>query len=94
MREAGDETQLGLTSRVLRVLLRLQGFFFTMLFVIVVLLFFCLFVLAMPRMPCGILVPQPGIKPVSPAWKHRVLTIGLPGNSRSSGFCTDIAESH
>ena len=30
---------------------------------------------------CGILVPQPGIKPVTPAWEHEVQTPGLPGKS-------------
>ena len=30
---------------------------------------------------CGILVPQPGIKPVSPALQDRFLTTGPPGKS-------------
>ena len=30
---------------------------------------------------CGILVPQPGIKPVSPALESRFLTTGPPGKS-------------
>ena len=30
-------------------------------------------------MSCGILVPQPGIKPVPPAVKYRVLATALPG---------------
>ena len=29
---------------------------------------------------CGILVPWPGIKPTSPAWKDRVLTLGHQGS--------------
>ena len=32
-------------------------------------------------MPCGILVPQPGIIPAPVHWKHRVLTTGMPGKS-------------
>ena len=31
---------------------------------------------------CGILVPQPGIKPESPALKGKGLTTGLPGKSQ------------
>ena len=34
-------------------------------------------------MACGILVPQPGIKPVSPSLRGRFLTTGLPGKSSS-----------
>ena len=34
--------------------------------------------------PCEILLPQPGIKPVNLQWKHRVLTTGLPENSPGS----------
>ena len=30
---------------------------------------------------CGILAPQPGIEPTSPAWEVEVLTTGLPGKS-------------
>ena len=33
---------------------------------------------------CGILVPQPGIKPALPALESRVLTTGLPGKSQLS----------
>ena len=32
---------------------------------------------------CRILFLQPGIKPAPLQWKHRVLTIGLPGNSHN-----------
>ena len=32
-------------------------------------------------MACGVLIPQPGIEPVPPKWKRRVLTIGPPGKS-------------
>ena len=32
-------------------------------------------------MACGILVPQPGIKPMSPALQGRFLTTGPPGKS-------------
>ena len=32
---------------------------------------------------CGILVPQPGIKPVSPAMQGRLSTTGPPGRSQS-----------
>ena len=32
-------------------------------------------------MACGILVPQPGIEPMSPALEGRVLTTGPPGKS-------------
>ena len=32
---------------------------------------------------CGILVPQPGAEPVSPALKDRFLTTGSPGKSSS-----------
>ena len=40
----------------------------------------------------GILVPQPGIEPVSLQWKLRVLTAGLPGNSQNtSGFNGDAS---
>ena len=30
---------------------------------------------------CGMLIPQPGIEPHSPQWKHVVLTTEPPGNS-------------
>ena len=36
---------------------------------------------AMHGMACGILVPQPGIKPASPALEGRFLTTGPPGKS-------------
>ena len=29
---------------------------------------------------CGILVPQPGIKPTLPGWEGKVLIKGPPGN--------------
>ena len=32
-------------------------------------------------MACGVLIPQPGIEPVPPKWKYRVLTIVSPGKS-------------
>ena len=38
--------------------------------------FFCL-------IPCGILVPQPGIEPTPLLWKHEILTTGRPGKSHS-----------
>ena len=34
----------------------------------------------------GILVPQPGIKPVSSTSESRILTTGLPGKSYHGGF--------
>ena len=34
----------------------------------------------------GILVPQPGMEPMSLQWKRRVLTIGLPGREFSPHF--------
>ena len=40
-------------------------------------------------MACGILVPQPGIKPAAPAWQGGFLTTGPPGkppNPRSLFF--------
>ena len=33
------------------------------------------------RAACGILVPQPGIKPMPLQWKRVVLTTGPPGKS-------------
>ena len=33
------------------------------------------------RVPCGILLPEPGIEPTSPALEGRVLTTGLPVKS-------------
>ena len=39
-------------------------------------------------MACGILVPQPGIKPLSPALEGRFLTIGPPGQSLLCHFKT------
>ena len=30
---------------------------------------------------CEILIPQPGIEPMTLQWKHGVLTTGLPGKS-------------
>ena len=33
-------------------------------------------------MVCGILAPQPGIQPASPAFQGRFLTIGSPGKSQ------------
>ena len=35
---------------------------------------------------CGILVPQPGIEPVSPALPGRFLTTGPPGKSPVKGL--------
>ena len=35
---------------------------------------------------CGILVPQPGIEPASPASENRFLTAGPPGKSHVRGF--------
>ena len=35
---------------------------------------------------CGILAPQPGIRPTAPAFEGKVLTIGPPGKSHE-GFC-------
>ena len=35
---------------------------------------------------CGILVPQPGIEPASPALEDRFLTTGPPGKSHVRGF--------
>ena len=43
-------------------------------FYFILFLFFC-------HMACGILVPQPGIEPVSLHWKHRVLNTGPTGRS-------------
>ena len=37
-------------------------------------------------MACGILVPWPGIKPMPPVVKHRVLTTVLPGKSLYGKF--------
>ena len=37
-------------------------------------------------MACGILVPQPGIKPVSPALEDVFLTTGPPGNCLSTSL--------
>ena len=34
------------------------------------------------REACGILAPQPGIEPATPALEGEVLTTGLPGTSR------------
>ena len=36
---------------------------------------------------CGILVPRPGIEPVSPAQEGRFSTTGPPGKSLAYGFC-------
>ena len=35
---------------------------------------------------CGTLVPQPGIEPESPAFKHGVLITGPPGESLPDMF--------
>ena len=35
---------------------------------------------------CGILVPQPGIEPTSPALQGGLLTTGSPGKSRKGNF--------
>ena len=35
---------------------------------------------------CGILTPQPGIKPTPPALEGKVLTTGLPGKSVPGSF--------
>ena len=39
------------------------------------------FTLWLRRTACVILIPQKGIEPRPPQWKHRVLTTGPPGNS-------------
>ena len=48
-------------------------------------------VVVVPRLSClaegGILVPGPGIKPVSPTLAGRFLTIGLSGKSLKRGSC-------
>ena len=36
--------------------------------------------------PCGILVPQPGIEPMSPTVEVQLLTTGPPGNSQKGLF--------
>ena len=41
---------------------------------------------------CGILVPQPGIEPASPALEGRFLTTGPPG--KSLGHLVNNADSH
>ena len=41
------------------------------------------------REACGILTPQPGIKPAPPALEGRVLTTGPPGKSLLCNFNTD-----
>ena len=38
---------------------------------------------------CGILLPRPGIKPVSPVSQGRFLTTGPPGKSHLKGLLTD-----
>ena len=38
----------------------------------------------------GIIVPQPGIEPASPALWGRLLTTGAPGNSLSYGFYLSV----
>ena len=35
---------------------------------------------------CGILIPRPGIKPMSPALEHRLLTTGPPEKSQQHQF--------
>ena len=46
--------------------------------------FFCILFYFCPcHVACGNLVPRPGIEPRPWQWKHRVLTIGQPGNSLS-----------
>ena len=47
-------------------------------FVTILLLFYVLF---FGHEACGILAPQPGIKPTAPALEGDVLTTGLPGKS-------------
>ena len=37
-------------------------------------------------MACGLLVPQPGIRPWPPEWEHRVYDAGLPENSWAQGI--------
>ena len=45
-----------------------------------------------PHLPvCGILVPQPGIKPCPLHWKNRVLTTGLPWKSLDNIFLESSA---
>ena len=39
---------------------------------------------------CGILVPQPGIEPASPALQSRFLTTGLPGKSSAMTIMENI----
>ena len=41
-------------------------------------------------MACGILVPQPGIEPASPALQSRFLTTGLPGKSSAMTIMENI----
>ena len=49
--------------------------------------FKCIFFFFWPyRTACGILVPQPGIEPVSPALEGGVSTTGPPGRSPLSYF--------
>ena len=42
--------------------------------------------------PCGILAPQPGIEPTSPAFEGGFLTTGTPGKSLESLFKEIIAD--
>ena len=39
---------------------------------------------------CGILVPQPGIEPVSPALQGGYLTTGPPGKSLKANFFNEL----
>ena len=41
---------------------------------------------------CGILIPQPGIEPVSPALEGGFLTTGPPGKSLHSNSCKNLGE--
>ena len=52
-------------------------------FVTILLLFY---VFIFGHKACGILTPQPGIEPISPALEGKVLTTGLLGKTRSIYF--------
>ena len=41
---------------------------------------------------CGILVPRPGIEPMSPALAGGFLTTGLPGKSHRPPLCNVISD--
>ena len=62
----------------LKFLLNLLQYYFCFMFCF---FFVCLFVFGHDA--CGILTPQPGIKPTPPALEGKVLTTGPPGKSQS-----------